>query len=110
MHWSEYVTACAKGRRQSDLAVLVGVDQSTVSRWLKGKGSPTAENAMTLARVAGDSPITGLLAAGFLREDEVDGVVRVADGLGASTSDALLAELGRRLGLHVSVRNERGVG
>lgn len=109
MHWSEYVTACAKGRRQADLALLVGVDQSTISRWMKGKGSrPTAENAMALARVVGDSPISGLLAAGLLREDEVDGVIRVNDGLSSSGADALLIELGQRLGLHVSVRKERG--
>ena len=107
MHWSEYVAACAQGRKQSDLALLVGVDQSTISRWLKGKGVPSAENAMTLARMSGDSPITGLLAAGLLREDEVDGVVRVADGLSSAATDALLTELGRRLGLHVSVRKER---
>lgn len=104
MHWSEYVASCAQGRTQADLALLVGVDQSAVSRWIRGKGSPTAENAMALARVAGDSPITGLLAAGFLREDEVDGVVRVDGGLSSSATEALIAELGRRLGLHVSVR------
>ena len=107
MHWSEYVTACAQGRTQADLALLVGVDQGTVSRWMRGKGSPSAENAMALARMSGDSPITGLLAAGLLREDEVEGVVRVADGLSSAATDALLTELGRRLGLHVSVRKER---
>lgn len=108
MNWSEYVAACAQGRRQSDLALLIGVDQSTISRWLKGKGGrPTAENAMELARHSGDSPIVGLLAAGLLREDEIEGVVRVSDGLSANGSDALLVELGRRLGVHVSVRKER---
>lgn len=110
MHWSEYVTACAQGRKQSDLALLVGVDQGTISRWMRGKGTPSAENAMALARVVGDSPVSGLLAAGYLREDEVEGVVRVADGLSSTGADALLVELGRRLGLHMSVRRERGTG
>lgn len=109
MHWSEYVTAHIEGRKQSDLALLVGVDQSTISRWKRGEGKmPTPDNAMSLARAVGDSPVAGLLAAGFLKEDEVDGVVRITDGLSSSTTDALLAELGRRLGLHVSVRREAG--
>lgn len=107
MHWSEYVTSRAEGRNQEELAFRVGVSQSTISRWANGKGQPSAEGAMTFARVVGDSPLVGLLMAGFLREDEVDGVVRVADGLSGTETDALLTELGRRMGLHVSVRKGR---
>lgn len=107
MQWSEYVSDHTEGRNQAELATLAGVDQSTISRWKRGKGGlPSPENAMRLARAVGDSPVSGLLAAGFLSEDEVDGVVRVSDGLSASTTETLLAELGRRLGLHVSVRRE----
>ena len=107
MQWSEYVAACIAGRNQADLALLVDVNQSTISRWARGKGSrPSADNAMALARAVDDSPITGLLAAGFLREDEIDGVVRVSEGLSTAATDALLTELGRRLGIHVSIRRE----
>ncbi len=74
------------------------------SRWKAGKGRPSAENAISFARATGDSPIAGLLAAGLLRYDEVNGVVRVAATLSDSATDALLTELGRRLGVHVSVR------
>lgn len=105
MQWAEYVAASSAGRRQADLALLVDVDQSTISRWKQGKGRrPSAENAMALARAVGDSPIVGLLAAGYLRDDDVEGVVRVSEGLTTATADALVAELGKRLGLHVSVR------
>ena len=95
------------GGRQSDVALVAGVNQATVSRWLRKGGTPDPENAMALSRAVGDSPITGLLAAGLLREDEVDGVVRVAGGLSEVRSEALLAELGRRLGVHVDSRKER---
>ena len=107
MQWSEYVRTRSEGRLQSDIALLVGVDQSTISRWKRGKGGqPSPDNAMALARAVGESPIVALLAAGYLDEDEVEGVVRVAEGLSTATTDALLAELGRRLGLHVDVRRE----
>lgn len=95
-----------EGRTQAELADMAAVSQSAVSRWLKNKERPTAENAMNLARMAGDSPLVGLLAAGYLRDDEVDGVVRVSDQLSDRAAADLLSELGRRLGLHVSVRGE----
>lgn len=107
MHWSNYVSSRAEGRNQEELAFRVGVSQSTISRWASGKGQPSAENVMTFARVVGDSPIVGLLMAGLVHEDEVDGVVRISEGLEAAETDALLTELGRRLGLHVTARKDR---
>lgn len=106
MDWSEYVASRAEGRNQEEIALRVGVSQSSISRWKAGKGRPSAENAISFARATGDPPVAGLLAAGFLRHDEVDGVVRVATSLSDSATDALLTELGRRLGIHVSARGE----
>jgi transcriptional regulator with XRE-family HTH domain len=105
MDWSDYVSRHSEGRNQADVALLVGVSQSTVSRWKQpGAQSPSVENVMEFARAVGDSPVAGLIAAGYLRNDELEGVIRVGVGLGDATTDALLTELGRRLGLHVSVR------
>jgi transcriptional regulator with XRE-family HTH domain len=105
MDWTEYVAAGVAGRNQGDIAVLVGVSQSTVSRWARGVGGqPSVENVMSFARAVGDTPVAGLLAAGYLRHDELDGVIRLSTGLSDATTDSLLTELGRRLGLHVSVR------
>lgn len=104
MHWTQYVERVAQGRRQADIADMAGVNQSTVSNWLRGKGHVSPENAMNLSRMAGDGPIVGLLAAGYLREDEVDGVVRIDPDITKETAGELLTELGRRLGLNVSVR------
>lgn len=107
MDWSEYVTRGIAGRNQEDVALLVNVSQSSISRWASGGKRPSAENVMAFSRAVGDSPIVGLLAAGYLREDEAGEVVRVATDLGDAAAEALLIELGRRLGIHASVRKER---
>ena len=105
MDWTEYVSAGIAGRNQEDIALMAGVSQSSVSRWARGVGGrPSVENVMAFARALGDTPVAGLLAAGYLRHDELEGVIRLSVGLSDATTDALLTELGRRLNLHVSVR------
>lgn len=111
MDWSEYVTRGVAGRNQEDVAVLADVSQSAISRWSRGIGErPKVENVMSFARAIGDSPVAGLIAAGYLSHDEIDGVVRVSVGLGDATTEALLTELGRRFDLHVSTRRKGATG
>lgn len=70
MTWSEYVAAYVGDRAQSKLARLVGVESSTITRWLDG-GSVSAENAIRFARAVGDSPLIALVEAGKLTAEEV---------------------------------------
>jgi len=105
MHWADYVRSHQGDRTQTDIALLVGVNQSTVSNWMLGKGHrPSADNVIAFAQAVRDNPVAALLAAGYLAEDQVDGVVRVSESLSETSTERLLTELGKRLGVHVSTR------
>lgn len=111
MKWSEYVSSHAAGRNQEDLALLAGVSQGSVSRWMSGKTeAPSAEKVIAFARAVGDSPIVALIASGYLRADDVEGAVKLAADLPGIDAGALLIELGRRLGVRLTAPSERRRG
>lgn len=70
MSWPEYVRGHLKGRTQVELAELVGVSQTAVSRWLSGKQGVDAEQAVGFARAIGDEPVAALVAAEYLTAKE----------------------------------------
>lgn len=62
--------ACA-GSDQSTLAAAVGVDQSTISRWIRGETQPSFEKLMRLEVAAGRPRGYVLRLAGMI-EDGAD--------------------------------------
>lgn len=70
MSWPEYVERHLTGRNQVELAALVGVSQTAVSRWLSGKQGVDGAQAVAFARAVGDTPLAALVAAGFLTAEE----------------------------------------
>lgn len=46
----------AKGMTQTELAVALGLDQTTISAWERGVAEPTVFNLRRLAGVLGVSP------------------------------------------------------
>lgn len=69
--WAAYVFDLAGDRTQDEVAELVGTNQTTVGRWLRGAKVPT--DAVTVAHVArscGRNPLEAFVAAGMLDEDE----------------------------------------
>jgi transcriptional regulator with XRE-family HTH domain len=96
--WWQYVRTVTGDAAQKDIAVITGIDQSSISRWQRGT-TPRAEAVVALARVFGRSPVEALVAAGYLSSSEL-GVVELTTLTGdltAASIDSLLSELRRRL-------------
>lgn len=82
--WGAYVAHIAPDARQQDIADAIGVNQTTISRWLRGEKTPDEAGIIAaLARHYDKNPIQAFVAAG---------VLTVADA-GAALSFDELAEL-----------------
>lgn len=83
------------------------VDAGNVSRWRNGKGQPSAESVVKLARVFGRPPVEALIASGHLHAGEAAAaVVEIAMSAGDLSNEDLLAEIGRRMGINEGVRDD----
>lgn len=97
--WWRYVVTVTGGAAQKDIAASTGIDQSSISRWQRATNSPRAEAVVALARAYGHSPVEALVAAGYLKSDEL-GVVELTTLTGDLTRvsiDSLLSEVRRRV-------------
>lgn len=75
MAWAGYLEQAMPGVTQKQIAAAAGVDQSTVSRWRRGAGQPSAQTVIRLARRLNLSPTQALVAAGHLTADEANAEV-----------------------------------
>lgn len=100
--WLDFMRSIrrSESETQAEIAARAGgiVDQTTVSRWLKGEGGrPSIEKAVEFARAIGESPIRALVALRYLEPDDLTGEVRLVISPAELTDDALLQELSSRL-------------
>lgn len=100
--WVDFMRSIRRNdaETQAEIAARAGgiVDQTTVSRWLKGEGGrPSIEKAVEFARAIGESPIRALVALRYLEPDDLTGEVRLVISPAELTDDALLQELSGRL-------------
>ena len=87
-NWSRYFRRVAGDTPRKDLASAAGVAQSAISRWFNAVARPSADSAISFARgMAHANPVEALIAAGYLQEKDVAGVIDAE----------LLAELAARL-------------
>jgi transcriptional regulator with XRE-family HTH domain len=93
--WAEYVRG--PGVTRKEIAAVVGVSTSIVSRWLSGEIRPSAENVVAFARAFGLRPVEALMAADYLAPGEVEGAFEVMFSPTALSDRDLLAELAQRL-------------
>lgn len=94
--WQEWFRRMTAGMAQKDAAA--GVNQSTVSKWLQGKGgTPRAENVVMIARSLRRSPVEALVAAGYLEPSDAAAVIEVNRSAADLSDDELVAELAGRL-------------
>lgn len=103
--WSRYIDATSNGDLNTVIAQKVRVDPATVGRWRTGAIDPKPRQVVEYARAYGLSPLSGLIAAGYITEQEVGVKVFVPDiTLSDFTVTALAEELASRLRDHQSGR------
>lgn len=100
MDWSTYVRQVVGHDRQTEVARKTGIDQTTISRWLRpSEGTPTRISSQNVARFArgyGLSVLEAFVVAGFLSPEEAGMQGKPLD-IEQVDSDVLIAELQRRL-------------
>ena len=95
--WPQYLRRISAGATQAQIAERVGLGRLSVYNWLHGKTQPKAETVMTVARAYGRSPIEALLAAAYLRGDEVRLPIERRSSPTDIGADELAAEVRRRM-------------
>lgn len=93
--WWEYVQRITRRAQQKEIAGATGLEQSSISRWARGKNT-SAEAAVTFARAYNQPPIEALIAAGYLKTDDVGGIVKVESSIRDLPTEQLLEELQSR--------------
>lgn len=95
--WPQYLRRISGGATQAQIAERIGLGRLSVYNWLHGKTQPKAETVMTVARAYGRSPIEALLAAAYLRGDEVRLPIERRSSPADIGADELAAEVRRRI-------------
>ena len=95
--WPQYLRRISAGATQAQIAERIGLGRLSVYNWLHGKTQPKAETVMTVARAYGRSPIEALLAAAYLRGDEVRLPIERRSSPADIGADELAAEVRRRI-------------
>lgn len=101
--WREYVLRVIGDDRQVDVSRKTGIDQSTISRWLKDDDS--ADRRVSIAPPAvrafahgyGQQVLEAFVVAGFLTTEEAGMKMPVIVDLSRVPATALAAEVRRRL-------------
>lgn len=97
--WADFVKRHRNGETNTDVARKVGVDPSTVGRWINGHTLATPQQAISFARIYNVHPIEALLSAGYLAPTDVEGEVTIETtaSLESFSTRALIKEVSARL-------------
>lgn len=76
MRWRSYVRRLSDGDNQVTISKRTGIDQGTISRWLRD-GTPSPAHAAKFAQTYGGSVLEAFVAAGFLTPEEAGAPPRV---------------------------------
>lgn len=99
--WWKWLRDISRAATNVEIANRVGVSGATVGNWARGS-RPAAEQVIMAARVYGANALAGLIAAGYMTEDEITAWganVQPPTPLGDMPDRELLDELERRLNL-----------
>lgn len=97
MSWAEYARRISGGAQQKDIALAAGVEQGTVSRWMKQGIPPRPENVVTFAKAYKRPVLEAFVAAGFISADDAKVRPTASPSLDSLSSEDLIQELSRRL-------------
>jgi transcriptional regulator with XRE-family HTH domain len=92
----------SRNAHQEDIAYAVGVDQSTVARWLDlerwnaGK-RPMPDQVVKFAKAYGRKPVEAFIAAGYLAPEDITGPVEIAVSMDNVSDEDLVKGLADRL-------------
>lgn len=95
--WTAYVRRITSGLPRKDVAAAANINVSAVSRWLGGVSRPSPEKVIEFARGLNQAPLEALIAAGYLRDTDINGAVSIVQSLTTLSDDALVDELRDRL-------------
>lgn len=102
MDWHEYVKQVVGNDRQTEVARKTGIDQTTISRWLRPEQGGTArissQSVAKFARGYGKSVLQAFVVAGFLTPEEAGMQAEAPVDVSSIGDDALMQEVQRRLG------------
>lgn len=90
--WGTYLRTISDGASGAEIARKLGISDSKVSYWKRGDRPPTISEAISVSRAYGRPPLEGLVAAGYLDEDEVSEQVTVKPAVLGKFTDAQLAD------------------
>jgi transcriptional regulator with XRE-family HTH domain len=83
MTWPEYVRRLSRGDNQVAIEARTSIDQGTVSRWLRGKTTPSPAQAAKFAQGYDGNVLEAFVAAGFLTPEEAGIPPAAPQGFGA---------------------------
>ncbi|MCL1900566.1 MAG: hypothetical protein FWG11_08670 [Promicromonosporaceae bacterium] len=84
-------------QRQVEISEKTGVDQATISRWLRDEQPAVTPRSARLFALGYDRPVLeAFVAAGLLTDEEAGIGVPEPLGLESASNERLLAEVGRR--------------
>lgn len=107
--WRDYLARISTGASGVELARTLGVSEAKVSYWRSGARTPSPREAADAARAYGRPGLEGLLVAGYIREEDLEGRVEVvARGLGDYSDVEIANEMLRRARLAVATRGGGG--
>lgn len=95
--WPQYLRRITIGQTQAQIAERIGVGRLSVFHWLHGKTHPKAENVITVAHAYRRSPIEALLAAAYLKAEEIDQPVNISSSPQDLPANDIANEVRRRL-------------
>lgn len=96
--WATYVRTTIGDSKHRAVASRLGIHFTTLSAWLHGHRTPSAEAAIEFARTYDRNWAEALVAAGYLTHEEAAAPEPAWIDPTSIPSDVLLAELGRRAG------------
>jgi transcriptional regulator with XRE-family HTH domain len=95
--WTDYLRRVTGDLTRREIAQAADINVSAVSRWITGASRPSPEKVIEFARGLNQSPIEALIAAGYLKQDDLGGAVELVQSLAVQSDDALVDELRARL-------------
>ena len=108
--WPEYLRRITAGQTQAQIAERIGIARLSVCNWLHGKTRPKAETVITVAQAYRRSPVEALLAADYLRVEELDTPVDIRTSPTELPADDIANEVRRRLLALEQTRDEEREG